>query len=83
MAAAARRMVLVNDLRRCRRGLFLAFVMPRILCRSHIVHNDGVLSVRAAYTLDEVRDLSGRAALQPVQVAPRWPCRFLLQWTRP
>jgi 2-polyprenyl-3-methyl-5-hydroxy-6-metoxy-1,4-benzoquinol methylase len=83
MTDAARQMVLVNDLRRCRRGLFLAYVMPQLLCRSRVVHVDGVLSVRAAYTLDEVRELACRAELKEASVLPRWPCRFLLRWQKP
>lgn len=82
MTDAARQMVLVNDLRRCRRGLLLAYVAPRVLCRSAVVHHDAVLSVRAAYALAEVRALAQSARLDGIHVAPRWPCRFLLTWTR-
>ena len=82
-AAAARRLVLVNDLRRCTSGWLLAYAGSRVLSRSPIVHIDGPLSVRAAFTPAEVRVLANRAGLNGATVARRWPCRFLLTWRRP
>jgi 2-polyprenyl-3-methyl-5-hydroxy-6-metoxy-1,4-benzoquinol methylase len=81
-AAAARCLVLVNDLRRCASGWLLAFAGSRVLSRSPIVHMDGPLSVRAAFTPAEVRDLAHRAGLTGATVTRRWPCRFLLTWRR-
>lgn len=83
MAAGARRLVLVNDLRRCRAGLALAWAGTRVLCRSPVVHTDGPLSVRAALTCAEALEVAGRAGLQGAAVEPRWPFRFLLSWSRP
>jgi SAM-dependent methyltransferase len=80
MRAAARRMVLVNDLRRGADGLLLAYVGTRVLSASPVVHTDGPLSVRAAFTLPEVRDLARRARLDNITLARRWPCRFVLCW---
>jgi SAM-dependent methyltransferase len=80
MARAAERMVLVNDLRRGTDGLLLAYVGSHVLTTSPVVHTDGPLSVRAAFTLPEVRDLARRAGLEGTTVARRWPCRFLLCW---
>jgi 2-polyprenyl-3-methyl-5-hydroxy-6-metoxy-1,4-benzoquinol methylase len=80
MAQAARRMVLVNDLRRGTGGLLLSIVATRVLSASPVVHTDGPLSVRAAFTLPEVRDLARRAGLENIAIARRWPCRFLLCW---
>jgi hypothetical protein len=80
MGQAARRLVLVNDLRRGTDGLLLAYVGSRVLTTSPVVHTDGPLSVRAAFTLPEVRDLARRAGLEGVTLARRWPCRFLLCW---
>jgi SAM-dependent methyltransferase len=82
-AAAARRLVLVNDLRRSSVGFLLAWVGSRVLSRSPIVHIDGPLSVRAAFTPAEVRDLARRAGLDGAVVKQRWPCRYLLTWRRP
>lgn len=82
MAAAAGRLVLVNDLRREPGGLLLAFVGSRFLTRSPIVHTDATLSVRSAFTLGEARALAARAGLAGASVEPRWPFRFLLSWRR-
>jgi len=79
---AARKMVLIYDLLRHRRGLILAYIGTHLLSSSDIVHVDGPLSVRAAYTLDEVRKLAGAAGLNGATVNRRWPCRFLLSWTK-
>lgn len=80
MAQATNRLVLVNDLVRRPLGLLLACVVPWLSTRSRIVHVDAVRSVRAAFTLGEVRRLAQAAGLQDARIEPRWPCRFLLQW---
>lgn len=82
MAGAARSMVLVNDLLRSRIGYGLAQMGCRLLSRSPVVHHDGPASVRAAFTLDEVRELSARAGLEGARLGRRWPWRFLLSWSR-
>jgi 2-polyprenyl-3-methyl-5-hydroxy-6-metoxy-1,4-benzoquinol methylase len=83
MAAAARRLVLVNDLARSRTGFVLAYLGTRLLSRSAIVHTDGPLSVEGAFTLAEASDLARQAGLHGARVERRWPCRFLLSWSRP
>ena len=83
MAAAARHMVLVNDLVRSRRGLILAHLAARLLTMSSVVWVDAPRSVRAAFTIDEVRELALAAGLAGVTVSRRWPCRMLLEWNRP
>jgi SAM-dependent methyltransferase len=80
---AAGRVVLINDLIRCRTGLLLAHFAGRFLTRSLVVRTDGPRSVRAAFTSAEVSQLSLRAGLEGATIQPRWPCRFLLQWKRP
>jgi SAM-dependent methyltransferase len=80
---AARQLVLVNDLVRSRTGLILAHLAVWLLTHSDVVRTDGPLSVRAAYTISEAADLARRAGLAGATVAPRWPCRFLLAWSRP
>jgi 2-polyprenyl-3-methyl-5-hydroxy-6-metoxy-1,4-benzoquinol methylase len=80
MGHAARRLVLVNDLRRSRSGLLLAYLGTRLLSASPVVHRDGPLSVAAAYTPAEALDLAQRAGLTGARVARRWPCRYLLSW---
>ncbi|HEY7326145.1 MAG TPA: methyltransferase domain-containing protein [Gemmataceae bacterium] len=82
MAQAAEHMVLVNDLLRCVGGLVLAHVCTPILTRSRVNRVDSVRSVRAAFTLEEARSLVTRAGLNGAIVEKRWPCRYLLKWTR-
>ncbi|MCH8805696.1 MAG: methyltransferase domain-containing protein [Planctomycetes bacterium] len=83
MAAAASRMILINDLRRSPAGLALAYLGTRLLLTSDVVRSDGVLSVRAAFTLREVREVTIRAGLSRAKINRRAPCRFLLEWRRP
>jgi hypothetical protein len=80
MAKATRHLLLINDLRRCRAGWFLAHTASRLLTRSRVVHTDGPRSVRAAFRLDEMRELSRRAGLETAKVTRCWPCRFLCEW---
>jgi 2-polyprenyl-3-methyl-5-hydroxy-6-metoxy-1,4-benzoquinol methylase len=83
MAAAARVMVLVNDLRRSPGHYLLAVAATRLLSRSPVVHVDGPRSVAAAFTLPEVRQLANDAGLAPIHLSRHWPYRFLLRWERP
>jgi 2-polyprenyl-3-methyl-5-hydroxy-6-metoxy-1,4-benzoquinol methylase len=82
MAAAARRTVLVDDLRRTRRGLWLAWLATRTLSRSPVVRTDGPRSVRAAFTTAELHRLAERAGLACTTVVRHWPQRHLLVWRR-
>jgi SAM-dependent methyltransferase len=82
MGKTAARMVLVNDLVRSRLGYVLAYVGGRVLTRCEVVHADGPRSVAAAFTVDEARRLAAQAGLDGATVAPRWPCRYLLSWSR-
>jgi SAM-dependent methyltransferase len=83
MAAAARRLVVAQDLVRSRAGLAWAVVGARALTRSRVVHVDAELSVRAAFTPDEAGALARRAGLEGARVRRRWPQRFVVEWRRP
>ena len=83
MADAAKRLVLINDLRRTRLGYALAYVGSRLLSRSPIVHYDGPLSVRAAFTSEEVLKLALEAGLKGATMTHHWPERYLLSWRKP
>ena len=83
LAAATDRLVLVNDLRRSRWNLGLVWIATRLLTRSPIVHVDGPLSVRAAFTLREAAALAECARLIGAKVVGRFPCRWLLMWRKP
>ena len=82
MHALANRVVLIDDLRRTSFGLFLAQTVSRILSRSKIVHADGPMSVRAAFTTDEVNELAVSAGLKLPEIQRHWPQRMLLTWSK-
>src|SRR5262249_49879331 len=82
MARATRQAILVNDLVRSALGYALAWLGTRVLSRSDIVHMDGPLSVRAAFSVAEVSELARRAGLEGAWVKRCWPWRFLLTWSR-
>jgi 2-polyprenyl-3-methyl-5-hydroxy-6-metoxy-1,4-benzoquinol methylase len=83
MAAAARRAVLIDDLVRSRLGYTLAWLGGRIITGSTLVHVDGPLSVRAAFRLDEVRQLADQAGMKDASIRRHWPERYLLAWRKP
>ncbi len=78
MHAAALRLVVVSDLRRCSRGLWLTQIAAHALTRSPVVHADGPRSVRAAFTINEATQLARQAGWNRAQVQRAWPFRFLL-----
>jgi SAM-dependent methyltransferase len=80
MAAAAKKLVVVNDLRRSLIGYLLAWFGCRILSRSPVVHVDGPRSVQAAFSLSEMRGVARRSGLDAAILQRRWPFRMLLQW---
>ncbi len=82
MSAAARRLLLISDLLRSRANYWMAYVGVRLLTRSDVMHIDGPRSVEGAFAWDEVRQLCRRAGLESVELAHRWPCRYLLRWWR-
>ena len=75
-----RRLLLVHDLRRTPMGLAVAWLVPRLITRSPVVHVDGPRSVRAAFTIPEVAQLAADAGLRRARVERCWPWRYLLQW---
>ncbi len=75
---AASQLVLVDDLRRTRLGYLLAWAGCRLLSRSPVVHYDGPVSVRAAFTCDEVRAMADRTGGADWTLHRHWPQRFLL-----
>ena len=82
-AVAARRGIVISDLIRSRIGLALAVAGTTLLSRSHVVHTDGPLSVRAARTPAEYRALFAAAGLPEASVRRVWPERVIVEWWRP
>jgi hypothetical protein len=66
MARVARDAVVINDLDRGWRWLAGAWLMTRLLTRNKYTRHDAPLSVRRAYTADEVVGLARRAGLRLV-----------------
>ncbi len=77
---SARRLLLVSDLRRGVGGSTAAWIVPRLITASPVVHVDALRSARAAYSLAEFARLARQAGLANAEIAPRWPWRFLMRW---
>jgi 2-polyprenyl-3-methyl-5-hydroxy-6-metoxy-1,4-benzoquinol methylase len=82
MHEAAAGLLLVSDLRRSRVGWLVAHVACRVLSRSPVVHYDGPVSVRAAWTPDELGHLARAAGLSDFRIHGQWPGRMLLESER-
>jgi hypothetical protein len=82
MARAAATGILINDLVRGPLEYALAWLGCRLLSTSPIVRHDGPVSVRAAFTVPEVRELARQAGLDNITLTRHWPGRFLLSWSR-
>ena len=80
MADAGQR-VLVQDLLRGTLGYVLAWSGLRFLSRSEVARVDGPLSVRAAFSLPEVRTMAAEAGLTGAVIRRGWPERFILRWS--
>ena len=83
MAAASRWSILLQDLRRSRLGFVFAYLGLLTLTRSDVAKSDGLVSVGAAFTLPEARELCRRAGLETARVRACWPQRYTIEWSRP
>lgn len=72
MRATARLGVVINDLLRSRLTLALVWLVTRLFTRHRFARHDGPLSVRRAYSPDELRSLAARAGLARLEVR-RYP----------
>ncbi len=64
---------ILNDLRRGRLGYVAAWVAARLTTRNRLTRNDAPLSVRRAYTVDELADLLQRAGVENAKITThRW-----------
>lgn len=80
MKSLSRHFVIVDDLRRTSLGWWLAKIGCHLLSRSPVVHFDGPQSVRAAFSVEEAIQISGRAGLMKGTIETHWPQRFLHCW---
>jgi 2-polyprenyl-3-methyl-5-hydroxy-6-metoxy-1,4-benzoquinol methylase len=81
--AIAQKQIAISDLRRSRIGYLIAWFGGRILSRSKIVHHDGPVSVRAAWTIAEMKKFTHDAKLIGAKIQPSFPWRILLTWEPP
>ena len=72
--------VLVQDLLRGTLGYVLAWSALRLLSRSDVAREDGTRSVRAAFSLPEVRTMAVEAGLAGAVIRRGWPERFVFRW---
>jgi 2-polyprenyl-3-methyl-5-hydroxy-6-metoxy-1,4-benzoquinol methylase len=82
MKEATNHFVLVNDLARSRFNFLSVSLACRVLTRSRVVRFDGPASVRSAFTPAEALALAERAGLTRATIRTRFPCRYLLSWSR-
>ena len=79
MRTAARGAVVVNDLWRSRLSWLLVWLATRLFARHPVSRHDGPLSVRRAYSIDELGVLAGKARLGSFRVRRfPWLARVLL-----
>jgi len=83
MRRVARRMIVISDLRRSRRALLWTWIGCRLISRSKIVHYDGPVSVRAAWTMNELSDFATAAGLTGARITTSFPWRMMLVWEAP
>lgn len=82
LSTAARQGFILNDLMRTLPGFVAAKAGCHLLSASRVVHQDGPQSVRAAFTLREIKHLAFRAGLRNARVQTSWPFRYQLVWKR-
>ena len=77
MQAASGGALVLCDLERSRTNLILVRAVSSLLSRSPVLHHDGAVSVRAAFTVEEFKRLAEEALARPVRVSRAFPCRFI------
>jgi 2-polyprenyl-3-methyl-5-hydroxy-6-metoxy-1,4-benzoquinol methylase len=79
-ATVARRGVIVSDLARSNINECLTWLGCQFVTRSPVVHKDGPISIRAAFSLAEARTLAAAAGMPQAVVRAQFPARWLLWW---
>ena len=78
---SANRFALVHDLRRTNLGYALCWIGVHTLTTSHVVRTDGLLSVRAAFSVAEVERMFTTAGIKDFECTTGWPQRFTVSWS--
>lgn len=79
-AEKAEQKVIVQDLIRSRWGYLLCWIGIHLVSRSRVVHTDGLLSVRAAFTMTEMRTILDSIGMHTATLTHQWPERYLIEW---
>lgn len=79
--AQARELVVIEDLLRSRLGYGLCWLGVHLLTRSRVVHIDGLLSVRAAFSMAEMQALLRESGMSTAAIYKHWPERFMVVWS--
>jgi SAM-dependent methyltransferase len=77
LSALARRAVVVNDLRRARVPYVFGRAFFKVLFRSPVSVEDGLVSIRRGFTDTELREAFAAAGMPGVRVWRTWPYRLL------
>jgi hypothetical protein len=75
--ALTRGVFVVNDLHRARVPYVFSRVFMPLVFKSPVSVNDGLLSIRRAFTPKELRDAFAAAGIERVRVARRFPYRLV------
>lgn len=78
MHKATKQLLLVNDLVRSPLSFAIVWLATRLVTRSPIVQYDGPVSVKASYTMKEMKQLAQKAGLNNCSIKYYPPCRQLL-----
>ncbi len=82
MASLARLGFVVSDLRRSRAAYAAAWLATRLISRNRLTRHDGPMSVRRAYTREELARLSRAAGLPDVRWHRAFPFRVIGVYAR-
>jgi ubiquinone/menaquinone biosynthesis C-methylase UbiE len=74
----ARRGIIMSDLVRGRLPLIGFRLVQPLFARNFLTRHDGALSIRRAYTPDEMYELAQAAGLQDVKIHVQWPAHMVL-----
>ncbi|NJO70233.1 MAG: methyltransferase domain-containing protein [Bacteroidetes bacterium] len=74
----ARRGFVINDLQRSPVAYYLVWLVTRILKGTELAKNDGPLSVRKAFTRNELEQLLQEASVRNYSIERKWNFRFLI-----
>lgn len=83
MARVSRIGLVINDITRSRQGLLSAWIASRLATRNRLTRNDMPLSVRRAFTPEELRQMLSEAGLENAVVRTHWLFRMTAVWQAP